>query len=117
MPSPSAAVSLRILKLFLLLLSGNMLYQGGTNYWLRAQLARHGRLTQATVVGLTEAAGENESGVYLQLRFTTATGAVVQTSSQETHDALAYQVGQRVAQRYDPRAPQRCLTEQERGSR
>ena len=107
----------RLLKLFLLLVGGCVLYQVGVDGWTRERLARHGRLTQATVVGLTEATGEDESGYYLHLRFATAAGATVSASSQQTYDSLTYRVGQPVALRYDPRDPQVCLTETERTSR
>jgi len=116
MLSLAAAPGARLLKLFLLLVVGCVLYQVGTDGRTRARLARHGHLTQATVVGLAEATGENESGYYLQLRFATAAGATVSASSQQTYDSLPYRVGQPVALRYDPRDPPVCLTEAERTS-
>ncbi len=121
MTSPAAGSGLSLTKLWLLLVGAGLLYQVGAEGWLRERLARHGRLTQATVVGLTEATGEDGPGYYLRLRFTTGTGggggATVWTSSQYTYDSLAYRVGQPVALRYDPRDPPVCLTETERTSR
>ena len=111
------SVGLQLVRVWLLVLGGGLLYDAGANAWLRAQLARHGRITQATVVGLTEATGENEEGFYLRLRFATAAGRTVLASSQQTYEPLAYRVGQAVALRYVPRDPRVCLTEAERASR
>ena len=102
------------MKLYLLLIGGCVLYQAGTDAWTRERLARHGRPTQATVMGLLKPDDVEMGGFWLRLRFTTATGAVVWARSQYTYDALAYRVGQSVALRYDPRDPQVCLTEVER---
>ena len=103
------------MKLYLLLIGGCVLYQAGTDVWTRERLAQHGRLTQATVTGLLEPADVEMGGFQLRLRFTTTTGAVVWARSQYAYDSLAYRVGQSVALRYDPRDPQVCLTEVERG--
>jgi len=111
-----ATLGLSLPKLYVILLGGLVLYQLGTDSWTRVRLARHGRLTQATVVGLTEITGEDETSYQLQLRFATATGAVVRASSQRTYDSLTYRVGQLVALRYDPRDPSVCLTEKERAN-
>ncbi len=92
-------------------------YQIGLDSWTRKHLAQHGRTTQATVVGMVEDTGEDNWGYFLRLRFTTATGAVVWTRSQQAYDSLAYRVGQPVALRYDPRDPRVCLTEAELTSR
>ena len=103
------------MKLYLLLIGGCVLYQAVTDVWTRERLAQHGCLTQATVTGLLEPADVEMGGFQLRLRFTTTTGAVVWARSQYAYDSLAYRVGQSVALRYDPRDPQVCLTEVERG--
>jgi len=102
------------MKLYLFLIGGSVLYQAGADGWTRARLARHGRPTQATVMGLLKPDDVEMGGFWLRLRFTTATRTVVWTRSQYTYDALAYRLGQSVALRYDPRDPQVCLTEVER---
>lgn len=103
-------------RLWMLLISCWLLYGTGAAYWLRERLARHGRLTQAQVVGLTEAVSETESGYYLDLRFTTAAGAVVATRTEHAYDTLTYHTGQLIPLRYDPRDPDVCLIETERTS-